>query len=174
MHVLPRGFHRIRHYGLLASGNRAANIARARTARRAVLPKRTRDAKCSARPIPRAAASMPVLRRPHDRHRDLRARLPAEASTEDNSARDQDRYIMTLSPPNDDRPDTHYSCRLATGSAQARIGSLDSPAVPPPILSPNVQPARSPQRAHPCLAVNRSPQPLRSNLLKPDHVAKSP
>ena len=30
MHVLPRGFHRIRHYGLLASGNRAANIAQAR------------------------------------------------------------------------------------------------------------------------------------------------
>ncbi|MEM9360161.1 MAG: IS91 family transposase [Pseudomonadota bacterium] len=28
-HVLPRGFHRIRHYGLLANGNRAANIARA-------------------------------------------------------------------------------------------------------------------------------------------------
>jgi len=30
MHVLPSGFHRIRHYGLLASGARAANIARAR------------------------------------------------------------------------------------------------------------------------------------------------
>jgi len=30
MHVLPRGFHRIRHYGLLANANRAANIARAR------------------------------------------------------------------------------------------------------------------------------------------------
>jgi hypothetical protein len=30
MHVLPRGFHRIRHYGLLASGTRATNIARAR------------------------------------------------------------------------------------------------------------------------------------------------
>jgi len=30
MHVLPKGFHRIRHYGLLASANRAANIARAR------------------------------------------------------------------------------------------------------------------------------------------------
>jgi hypothetical protein len=29
-HVLPKGFHRIRHYGLLANGNRAANIARAR------------------------------------------------------------------------------------------------------------------------------------------------
>jgi hypothetical protein len=30
MHVLPKGVHRIRHYGLLANGNRAANIARAR------------------------------------------------------------------------------------------------------------------------------------------------
>ena len=29
IHVLPCGFHRIRHYGLLANGNRAANIARA-------------------------------------------------------------------------------------------------------------------------------------------------
>jgi hypothetical protein len=30
IHVLPHGFHRIRHYGLLASGTRAGNIARAR------------------------------------------------------------------------------------------------------------------------------------------------
>ena len=30
MHVLPKGFHRIRHYGLFANGNRTANIARAR------------------------------------------------------------------------------------------------------------------------------------------------
>jgi hypothetical protein len=30
MHVLPKGFHRIRHYGLFASGSRAENIARAR------------------------------------------------------------------------------------------------------------------------------------------------
>ena len=30
IHVLPSGFHRIRHYGLLASGTRARNIARAR------------------------------------------------------------------------------------------------------------------------------------------------
>jgi hypothetical protein len=29
-HVLPKGLHRIRHYGLLAKGNRAANIAKAR------------------------------------------------------------------------------------------------------------------------------------------------
>jgi hypothetical protein len=30
IHVLPDGFHRIRHYGLLASGKRADNLARAR------------------------------------------------------------------------------------------------------------------------------------------------
>jgi hypothetical protein len=30
MHVLPAGFHRIRYYGLLASGQRAENVARAR------------------------------------------------------------------------------------------------------------------------------------------------
>ena len=30
LHVLPRGFHRIRHYGLLASGARRDNLARVR------------------------------------------------------------------------------------------------------------------------------------------------
>ena len=30
IHVLPKGFHRIRHYGLLAAGARDASIARAR------------------------------------------------------------------------------------------------------------------------------------------------
>ena len=30
MHVLPKRFHRIRHYGLFANDNRAANVARAR------------------------------------------------------------------------------------------------------------------------------------------------
>ncbi len=29
-HVFPRGFHRIRHYGLLASARRKANVERAR------------------------------------------------------------------------------------------------------------------------------------------------
>ena len=28
LHVLPKGFHRIRHYGLLASAARKANVAR--------------------------------------------------------------------------------------------------------------------------------------------------
>ena len=30
IHLMPKGFRRIRHYGLLANGNRAANIAHSR------------------------------------------------------------------------------------------------------------------------------------------------
>ena len=35
LHVLPGGFHRIRHYGLLANGSRKANLARVREIGRA-------------------------------------------------------------------------------------------------------------------------------------------
>ena len=38
LHVLPQGFHRIRHYGLLASAGRRANIARARELLAAPVP----------------------------------------------------------------------------------------------------------------------------------------
>jgi len=39
IHVLPGGFHRIRHYGLLASAGRRANVARARELLAATLPR---------------------------------------------------------------------------------------------------------------------------------------
>ena len=39
IHVLPTGFHRIRHYGLFASGVRAQNIARARELLGTVMPR---------------------------------------------------------------------------------------------------------------------------------------
>ena len=41
MHVLPKGFHRIRHYGLLATGARAENVERARACS---MPRREGDA----------------------------------------------------------------------------------------------------------------------------------
>jgi hypothetical protein len=43
MHVLPKGLHRIRHYGLFANGNRAANIAKARELLRAAPPAKEAD-----------------------------------------------------------------------------------------------------------------------------------
>jgi hypothetical protein len=56
MHVLPKGFHRIRHYGLLANGNRSAMIARARelltVALRAKEPGEVQTAKSATAPEP--------------------------------------------------------------------------------------------------------------------------
>ena len=49
IHVLPKGFHRIRHYGLLANGNRADNVAKARELLAVRMP--------IAEPEPEAAAS---------------------------------------------------------------------------------------------------------------------
>ena len=45
-HVMPKGLHRIRHYGLFANGNRAANIARAREL--LAVPSRPKPAETSA------------------------------------------------------------------------------------------------------------------------------
>ncbi len=39
LHVLPKGFHRIRHYGLLATGTRAENVKRARALLDAAAPR---------------------------------------------------------------------------------------------------------------------------------------
>jgi len=53
IHVLPNGFHRIRHYGLFASGTRAGNIARARRLLDASKAQsKTADATASSEPKP--------------------------------------------------------------------------------------------------------------------------
>lgn len=43
LHVLPKGFHRIRHYGLLATAGRKANVARARKLLAAPVPSETEE-----------------------------------------------------------------------------------------------------------------------------------
>ena len=57
LHVLPKGLHRIRHYGLLASAARKANIARARALLAAPEPETVRDETTS-------AAAAPIDHRP--------------------------------------------------------------------------------------------------------------
>jgi hypothetical protein len=53
IHVLPQGFHRIRHYGLFASGTRADNIARARRLLdTAMAQSKTADVTTSSEPEP--------------------------------------------------------------------------------------------------------------------------
>src|SRR5262245_2787476 len=69
IHVLPRGFRRIRHYGLFANGNRAANIARARELLAVPAPlKETEAPKTSAdepqaspHPCPRCGGRMIII-----------------------------------------------------------------------------------------------------------------
>ena len=63
--MLPRGFHRIRHYGLFANASRAENIAKARALLGAdpptadpVTPEAPRVAPC---PCPRCGARMIVI-----------------------------------------------------------------------------------------------------------------
>ena len=43
LHVLPKGFHRIRHYGLLASGGRKTNVARARVLLAIAMPSKAQE-----------------------------------------------------------------------------------------------------------------------------------
>ena len=59
MHVPPKGLHRIRHYGLFANGNRAANVARARELLNVPKLDRTSDD-----PKPAEGAEPPMLSRP--------------------------------------------------------------------------------------------------------------
>ena len=55
IHVLPDGFHRIRHYGLFASASRADNLARARQLLAAPAPQTpSDDAQAAAPDEPRA------------------------------------------------------------------------------------------------------------------------
>ena len=75
MHVLPKGFHRIRHYGLFANANRAENIATARALLNVAPPA------ADPQEPPDIAIDIAMLRcflascGAHDRDRDLRARL---------------------------------------------------------------------------------------------------
>src|SRR5262245_40555042 len=122
----------------------------------------------------RAAASMSMLRWPHDHHRDLRARLSAKAPPHARSDSDQDRHLMILSPPILNRRSARYSCWLSASSADARGGPLDWPTLAPSILSRYVHSARSPLNPHPCFEPKKSAPPLRSNFHKPYAAAESP
>ena len=82
---------------------------------------------------------------------------------------------MMPSPPIDDRNDTRHSCWLAAGSAQARIAcaGFDQQSRDQSRRATRRSLVHTDAHAH-RLAANRSPQPLRSSLIKPEPAAKSP
>jgi len=120
IHVLPHGFHRIRHYGLLASGTRADNIAQARRLLdvQAAQPEAA-DAKCAER-AQAALAPVSVLRRSHDHHREVPARLLAALPADDFHRRDQDRHVMTEIGARQNYKTARLLRRLSTSIDQAR------------------------------------------------------
>ena len=77
LHILPKGFHRIRHYGLFAYRPRRQYRAAARVAwLHAAARGEGRKSQPSRTGRDRLAA-LSLLRRAHDRHRDLRKRNAA-------------------------------------------------------------------------------------------------
>ena len=58
-HILPKGFHRIRHYGLFASNGRAANIARLRELPGSMPPAQQAPSPCQEGPAEEATVLPP-------------------------------------------------------------------------------------------------------------------
>ena len=81
------GFHRIRHCGLFANSHLAQKWRQLLNVPEPLCCRRSRPLRAASTPAP-----LPLLRRSHDRHRDLRARLLASKSS---GGRNQDRHLMT-------------------------------------------------------------------------------
>ena len=118
LHVLPDGFHRIRHYGLFATSRRAATIARIRRSSR----RRGRSAR--AKPTQRLAPSRRAAREtsacPCCGGRMIIVERFAPGAAPRTIRRRQDRHLMIVTP------------RLAPRSAPMRaVSARDAgPAVP--------------------------------------------
>ena len=94
IHVLPRGFHRIRHYGLFAKNSCAITPH----VPASCLPRRPqqRASRCRRQS---QRTSLSVLQRSHDHHRGLGARRDASPSTNRSHDRGLDRHVVTAPKP---------------------------------------------------------------------------
>jgi hypothetical protein len=130
--------------------------------------------KRSARGTESTRASLPLLRQPHDHHRDLLAGVPAKAPPHAGSTSNQDRYLMIPSPSIRHRIDTLHSGSRSAGSAPACSVAPHRPADPPQIRSRNPQAARPKSKPQTSFDLKRSPAPLPSHLPGRRHPPKSP
>ena len=128
LHVLPSGFHRIRHYGLFAGAVRARNIERVRNRS----PRRRPHAE-AAPPTPRPTAeawpsprSLPLLRRPDDHRRNLRRRAPRRPPSPPGSG----------STPHDRRRAPRLATPIAFASDRAPEQERDVPTTSADSLQP--------------------------------------
>jgi len=134
IHVLPSGFHRIRHYGLLASAGRRANVARTRELLAVTLPRPDRvgdgiqdqpeDESRELRPCPCCGGRMLVIET-FDRGF-TRARAPSSRSTAHDLVRAEPRRRTARpTPAFDDAMDDLDPTRPGTQSSTTRGASAD-------------------------------------------------
>jgi hypothetical protein len=118
IHVLPKGLHRIRHYGLFAKSSCADNIARARELL-AVAKHEDQPTAAAVDPksICRCCGGCMIII--------LFARCNAAASANRSSNRHQDRHLMTASQS---CKSARYARRLSTGHGRVRPGHLPAAA----------------------------------------------
>jgi hypothetical protein len=113
---------------------------------------------------------MPVLRRPHDRHRDFRARMRAQAPAFATARSNQDRHLMMPSPAiHHYCSNARHLCWLSAGRAQAHIGAPHSIAAGRPILARGPQIARSTDASD-----HASRQADRGNRFNPASASPNP
>ena len=130
MHVLPKGLHRIRHYGLLANGHRANNIAKVR-ALLSVAPSTKEPEDSKTAPADHACA----LPRP----------VPAAALVSSSSRDSRPPVSPSTDPVRPHRPagSTHHDDANATQPTQHRPSLLAAPGRPKcwksaPIIHPRL------------------------------------
>ena len=177
IHVLPDGFHRIRHYGLFANANRAANIALARQLLGAPDPAPSSGESDGAEGAHerRRVEHLSLLRRAYGHRRDLRTRLPAAAvARSSNRARQLMTNTLRVAIPHHCTAPTPTSHRQRPRSAHSNC----QPRLPPPkrrSLS-----TASPFRLHPRCSKPRSRHSLsrlsrsKSQKIRSNTGAKSP
>src|SRR5262249_1238987 len=92
LHVLPSGFHRIRHYGLFANGHRTDKLALCRNL--LDLPSVPTDCKNDDDNSPNTPSHEPrMLRRSHDHHRNM-GRSPARITSAGSTAYDEKHLVI--------------------------------------------------------------------------------
>jgi hypothetical protein len=128
---------------------------------------------CQCRPTACTLPSLPVLRRPHDHHREVRARRNPALPSERANASDQDRHVMMSSRPPNYRYPTP-SCWFAARRSQARIHPLNSQTAALANTPHSPQRVHSHQLAHTDCTAKSSLHVSLSQLATAARVPKSP